>query len=152
MGAGLAGAGVLGPTSAALVGLSTFGTLAGGIQAYQTGQRNQDALNQAAKDRERANTLNEARHRDQTERLMALQRATIGASGITASGSPMSVLMDTAHQYEIDKSIRLFNSSVDATRQRNQGEMEDYQGRMNLFNSFINSGVNAYGMTSLFER
>lgn len=144
LGTGLAASGAMGATAAAMTGLGAMATLAQGVSSYQQGEYNQKVMEQQADAKQLANKANESVYKKRITALLGRQRAGFVANGITFEGSPMEMMLDSAYQYEVDKSIRKFNSDTEASYYRNKGEMSMMEGRANLFNSFLSTGVSTF--------
>lgn len=152
LGAGLAASGTLGATAAAMVGLGTMATLSAGQSAYQYAEAQEDALHAQANQRRLANEQNERLEKRRIERLLAMQRVATAGSGITFEGSPFQVSLDTAYQYEVDRSIRQFNSEIDQSRLRSEGDLSMMHGRSQLLNSLMGAGIQAYDRVERYSR
>jgi predicted lipid-binding transport protein (Tim44 family) len=144
LGAGLSSAGVLGATSAAMVGLGAMSTLSAGMSSYQQSEFNADVAKKQAEQKRQANEYNETLQRRRVERLLSMQKVAAAGSGIAYEGSPLAVSLDTAYQYEIDKGLRKYNSEVEATKLENESELSMMYGRSQLLNSLLSAGVQAY--------
>lgn len=144
LGAGLSSSGVLGATSAAMVGLGTMSTMSAGMSAYQQAEYNSNIAQKQAEQKRQVNDYNENLQRKRVESLLSMQKVATAGSGITFEGSPMAVSLDTAYQYEIDKRLREYNAEVEATALENQSELSMMYGRSSLFNSLLGAGIGAY--------
>lgn len=90
---------------------------------------------------------------------MGKTTANIAKSGITMSGSPMAVMLDTYTQMEIDKRVnqsnldmQKYNVGIEKARTlsqaeayRRQGKTAVFAGYTNAFTSALSAGVN-YGI------
>ncbi len=95
----------------AIVGVvaSVAGTVYSAISSKKAGEEAKDVAQmqaaslteQAAKTQEQAN-VKEEQEREKARKMLASQRARIGASGVTMEGSPLLGMMETQAQYEKD--------------------------------------------------
>lgn len=76
-------------------GISTVGQIVSGNAADNAAKANASAATESA-------AISEAQQRQQDLRTIASGKAIIGASGVTASGSPLDVLAESARQAEIN--------------------------------------------------
>ena len=97
----------------------------------------------------------------QIGQVMGTTRARTAGAGITMSGSPMAIMLDTYKQMEIDKRIeqsnldlQKYNIAVEKSRTlsqaqayRRQGKAALFRGYTNAFTSALQTGVN-YGLYS----
>jgi len=97
----------------------------------------------------------------QIGQVMGSSRAMTAGKGITLSGSPMAIMLDTYTQMEIDKrigqsnyEIQKYNVAVEKSRTLSQAEAYRRQGRnavfagyTNAFTQALQTGVN-FGMMS----
>uniref|UniRef100_A0A6M3KEB4 Internal virion protein n=1 Tax=viral metagenome TaxID=1070528 RepID=A0A6M3KEB4_9ZZZZ len=95
----------------------------------------------------------------QIGQVMGTTKANIAKSGITMSGSPMAVMLDTYTQMEIDKRVnqsnldmQKYNVGIEKSRTlsqaeayRRQGKSAVFAGYTNAFTSALSVGVN-YGI------
>jgi hypothetical protein len=91
--------------------------------------------------------------------VMGTTRARTAGAGITMSGSPMAIMLDTYKQMEIDKRIgqsnldlQKYNIAIEKSRTlsqaqayRRQGRTALFAGYTNVFTSALQTGVN-YGL------
>lgn len=73
-------------------------------------QLNADKMQQQAEEQDRANKLNEDNQRKIREAKLARQRAAIGASGVSASGSAAMALLDSKEAMEQEAAIEAYNN------------------------------------------
>lgn len=97
----------------------------------------------------------------QISQVIGKTTANIAKSGITMSGSPMAVMLDTYTQMEIDKRVsqsnydlEKYNVGIEKSRTlsqagayRRQGKTAVFAGYTNAFTSALTAGVN-YGIYS----
>jgi len=63
-------------------------------------------------------------------------RARVAKSGLTMSGSPMAVLLDTQTQMELDKSIEQYNYQMQKNFATSQAEAYKREGKRALFGGY----------------
>lgn len=76
----------------------------------QIANQNADKLQAQAEEQSKSNTINEENKRRRMNAMLSQQRANIGASGITASGSAANALADSAYNMETELAIERYNS------------------------------------------
>ena len=76
----------------------------------QIANQNADKLQAQAEEQSKSNTINEENKRRRMNAMLSQQRANIGASGITASGSAANALADIAYNMETELAIERYNS------------------------------------------
>lgn len=70
---------------------------------------------------------------DREETLLAgHQRALYAKAGVTLSGSPLDVMLDSASQVELDKQVMAFNAQSKANMLGYEGEVAKNQARMKM--------------------
>ena len=79
----------------------------------QIANQNADKLQAQAEEQSKSNTINEENKRRRMNAMLSQQRANIGASGITASGSAANALADSAYNMETELAIERYNSRQD---------------------------------------
>ena len=159
----------MGFATAALVGLGALqvGTsIASGYAKKNEAQYNAQLLDQSAGVFDTQSALVEKNKElelyqanRQIGQVMGKTRANIAKSGLTMSGSPIAVMLDTYTQMEIDKRIgqasydlQKYNIGVEKSRTlsqadayRRQGKNAVFAGYTNAFTSALQTGVN-YGL------
>lgn len=89
-------------------------------------QLNADKLQETAERQDQANKINEENQRRIRMAKLGQQRAAIGASGITASGSAANALMDSNEAMEREAAIESYNN-----RQKVESIFQDQTNLMN---------------------
>ena len=116
----------------------------------QIANQNADKLQAQAEEQSKSNTINA---------MLSQQRANIGASGITASGSAANALADSAYNMETELAIERYNSrqgvenifqqSTDLVNQRDiyNQNARNYRkaGKRALMNNMLMSGLSLAG-------
>lgn len=111
-------------TAAAAVAGGATTAIMSSQQAQATSEYNEEIASQQAELARRAGKAAEADTREQNARLMALQRAQLGDSGIdSGEGTPLLLLLDSAA-----------NAEVEAQRAR-------YTGKVNEQGAMANAGL-----------
>jgi hypothetical protein len=102
-------AGIAAAATLAAAGISAYGQIQQGKTAdkvaqynAELAQRNAQIAAQNAEAVRFAGTAKEEQSRDEVRQVLARQRALVGASGVTAEGSPLLVMMESARQGELD--------------------------------------------------
>jgi hypothetical protein len=140
------------------------GRTANAVATYnaQLANRNAEIAEQNAEAAKLAGTAREEQSRDEVRRVLARQRALVGASGVTTEGSPLLVMMESARQGELDALRIRYTSEVEArsgqfqaqqyqseaTLQRLQGKQAQTAGYMSaggtLLTGFAQAGTGYY--------
>ena len=121
----------------------------------QIANQNADKLQAQAEEQSKSNTINEENKRRRMNAMLSQQRANIGASGITASGSAANALADSAYNMETELAIERYNSrqgvenifqqSTDLVNQRDiyNQNARNYRkaGKRALMNNMLMSGL-----------
>jgi len=109
--------------------------------------RNAQIAEQNAEAAKLAGAAKEEQSRDEVRRVLARQRALVGASGITTEGSPLLVMMETARQGELDALRIRYTSEVEARQglfqaQQYQSEatLQRYQGKQAQKAGYLSAG------------
>lgn len=121
------------------------------VSSIQMGERNREAAErnaQAALDARRRNrALEEEELRDRVSRMIALT----SASGISFSGSPLSVTREMIGRYREEQNIRDYEAAAGAARIRNAGRLAQQEGLiggvetgLGTLTSGLQQGLNIY--------
>jgi hypothetical protein len=105
------------PGTAFLVGstaLSAVGSLQQGMATATALEHNAAVADQEAANERMKSDFEARQQRRRVRRLMGSQRAAYGRSGVTASGTPLDVLADTAGEAELERLVILRNGEVAA--------------------------------------
>ncbi len=147
----------MGFANAALVGLGALqvGTsIASGYAQNNEAKYNASLAEQQAANIENQKGLTAYQYNRQIGQVAGTTIARIAKSGLTMSGSPMAVMLDTYTQMEMDKRIQMSNletqkqqSLSQAQAYRRQGKNAIFSGYTNAFTSALSTGVN-YGIMS----
>ena len=119
----------------------------------QIANQNADKLQAQAEEQSKSNTINEENKRRRMNAMLSQQRANIGASGITASGSAANALADSVYNMETELAIERYNSrqgvenifqqSTDLVNQRARNYRK--AGKRALMNNMLMSGLSLAG-------
>lgn len=139
------------PLLKAAIAIQGASTLMQGAAGYQQGQYNAKVYEQQAEETRLAAQVNERNQRRAAEKALASQRASLLASGIQMNGSPLEVLIDLAHEYDVDKSIRLNNAAAEQARLRSQASMSRLMGRNALTTSLLTAAGQGFMNYSLLN-
>ena len=109
--------------------VSAAGTIQQGKVARRTADYNAAVTRQEAERLQQQAALDAREHDRSSRRYMARQRALYGGSGVTLSGTPQLVLMDTAAEAEFQKQKILYGGTIDAQRLETQAQLMRFEGR-----------------------
>ena len=100
---------------------------------------------EAAKQQDQVNKINEENERRKQLLMMGQQRAAIGASGITATGSALNALQDTYTNINTDAGILSYNNRQKTQQLFDQSTEHTQQGLMygNQADSYRSAGRSA---------
>ena len=119
-------------------GISAFGSLQEGKQIQQADEYNaQLALEQGEMDvfqieKEEAG-------------LTSTQKAMYAKAGVTMSGSPLEVMLQSATNYEMDKATAKYNAESKANMYRYEGRVARTQGKFNAIKTLLGGGLKMWG-------
>lgn len=137
------------PFTAVLMAVGTAVTAAGQISAGQNqaaiAERNAQIARREAQYREQVAAQEEARLREDRDRLLGKQRAAIGGSGIDFTGSPLLALEETARNAELDALTIRYGGAAEAARLRTQAQTDRAQASAYTSASYINAGATILG-------
>lgn len=71
----------------------------------------------------------ESRQRRRDKRILASQKAAFGAAGVTAEGSPLTVIQDSAEEGEIDALAIRYSGSIQEARAKSAAAAERASAR-----------------------
>jgi hypothetical protein len=113
------------------------GDIFGGIGSLMQGEEMNDAyrynaqvLNEQAQIVEAAGALKIEELEVAKDEMLGTQKATYARAGVTMSGSPTDVALQTATNAEFDKLVVKYNSDVEASKLKSQANLDTYYGRM----------------------
>lgn len=113
--------------------------------AIQAGQAQKKMANYNARLAEDTARYQAERQQDRVSRLMAGARVAINKSGITASGSPLDVLTDSAMQSELDHQAILRQGAAQAAMDRYQGSQAARAGYFGAATALLSGASKAAG-------
>lgn len=120
----------LGLMSVVGAGISAYGSIREGQDQAQASRYNADVARQQATMIEQSGALEAEDKRRQALRLTKRQTALYAASGVTLSGSPLAVMIDSAAEGELDARISEYNTKVGASQARSQAGYDEMQAGM----------------------
>lgn len=141
-------------------GLTAFGDIMQGFGSMMQGEEMQGAYeyNAAILDQEAQIVMNalplaiediEGAKGD----LLSTQKEMYAKAGVTMSGSPTDVALDTATQFDFDKIVTTYNAKVKAQRlhseaamQRYYGEISEQKGMFGLGGGLLRGGLSLMGL------
>ena len=143
--------------TAALVGLGALqvGTsIASGIAQKKEANYNASLAEQQAANIENQKGLTAYQSNREIGQVAGSITTATAGRGLTMSGSPMAVMLDTYTQMEMDKRIQINNletskqsSLSQAEAYRRQGKTAEFSGYTNAFTSALSTGI-TYGIMS----
>jgi predicted nucleotide-binding protein (sugar kinase/HSP70/actin superfamily) len=146
----------MGTTTALLAtGLTAFGQIQQGQQQAQAASYNAAVARQKAQAARQAGELEAERIRKQKERLTGRQKALYAKSGVTFSGSPMEVMIDSATNAEMDALITEYNYSVEASQAESQASMSRYRAGVYQRTGYMRAGqtlLTGASQSGLFDK
>lgn len=132
----------MGTTTALLaLGLTAAGQITEGYQQAQAAEYNAAVARQKAQAARKAGKLEADRIRKQRERLTGRQKALYAKAGVTFSGSPMEVMIDSATNYEMDALITEYNYEVEARQSESQAQISNWRAKTYRSNSWKRAGA-----------
>jgi len=130
--------------SLAVTAASTGVAVAGGIQQAQAAretartQQKVAAYNVAVQQQQAA--LEKERIEDRRRQVISAQRAGYGAAGVTAEGSPLDVMIETAKESGYDAALAAYNAQLEAQRATMGGALAQQQARAQERAAYIGAG------------
>ena len=128
---------------------TVVGAVTSGLGALSAGQAQSDmaeynaavAANQAIAAQQSA-AFDEEQHRAKLAKLISTQKANAGASGIDPNtGSPLSVMADTAEQGELDALAIRYGGQVGASRATSQATLDKMQAKAARIGGYYGAGT-----------
>jgi hypothetical protein len=118
---------------------------AGAIQSGQAEKQQQEynaqvSETQAALTRSSA-ALTETQKRKEMKTLQGAQIMAYAKSGVTMSGSPLAVELDSAMQGELDIAVGNFNSDIQAKAYQSDADMRRLYGKQAVNASYMKAGT-----------
>ncbi len=99
----------------------------------QIADRNADKLQDQADQQSQNNAINAENKRRRMSQIEGQQKASIGASGITATGSALTALTDSAYNMEAELGTDAYNGKQKVTSILDQST--DYVNQRNIYNA-----------------
>ena len=107
-----------------------------GIGAFMQGEEKQEAydynagiLNQMADQEMVAAGLKVTELGEQETQLLGTQKEMYAVAGVTQSGSPTDVALQTATNFEFDKLVTTYNAQVAAQQDRSEAALQKFYGK-----------------------
>ena len=100
-----------------------------GAFAKKMAIRNQRNLESQAAAEMEAARIEEARVSRKKKLVMAWQQAVLGKSGVDIAGSTLSVLTDTAYQFDLERNLALRRGLIRSQELKEAGQIELAKGR-----------------------
>lgn len=137
-------------------GVSAYAAYEQGQTAEATAKYNAKIAEQQAQSSQQIAHAQAQQQREQSRRLMAANRAGIGASGISDVGSPLLLQADNATQAELNAQMTEYGGTLRAQGFRSEIPLLKYQGRRaaeagmlgagsTLLSGVASAGAGAYG-------
>lgn len=119
--------------------ISGIGQFFGAKEENAAGDYNASLFeNQAVAERQ-SQSLLEAQKRRITKATIGSQIATAGAQGFRFSGDPITIMMDSMANSEMDIAIDKYNAEVRARGLQNQANLERYEARKRATGSYLDA-------------
>ncbi len=115
------------------------------VGQLQAGQAQKKMANYNARIAEDTARYQAERQQDRVRRLMAGARVAINKSGVTASGSPLDVLANSAMQSELDHQAILRQGAAQAAMDRYQGSQAARAGYFGAATALLKGASSAMG-------
>lgn len=135
-------------------GISTVGTIAGGIEARNQAKYQQEVAEQQ-EDEARAASQREAAERRREGRLaMSRQRAVIAASGgSTAEDSVLDIMSDTAAAADQNANMELYKGEQQARGYKDAANVAAYQAKIAMPSAFLGAAGDLFaGVSNMYSR
>lgn len=145
---------VAAPALIAMMAISTAVSVASAVMQGQQASRAAKynarvAENNAIAARQTAE-FEEARQRQRASRVLASQRAALGASGVALEGSPLLAMADSAEQAELDALAIRYSGSVEEARHKSQAAADRLQASAARRAGYFGAATSLLrGMTSM---
>lgn len=137
---------------AAGTALQTFGQLQAAEEAENVGRYNAAVARNQAIGARKQSEFEAKKQRDMTRKLLATQRARYAGSGVTSSGSPLTVMADTAMEGELDARAIEYGGELEAMGYESQAAMAKWEGKRQAnalmtkaFTSLLSGASGMYG-------
>jgi hypothetical protein len=76
--------------------------------------------------------------------MLSTQKAMYAKSGVTQSGSPTDVALQTATNFEFDKLVSQYNTKISENKLQSEADMQKYYGKV-----AVNKGIAGLGKSLL---
>ncbi|MBZ9894246.1 hypothetical protein LB545_07800 [Mesorhizobium sp. BR1-1-6] len=132
--------------------VSTVGAVAQGAQQQQMANMQAKAYEQQARADAQASAFEQAQEKKKQDLLQAQARAAIGASGVSAAGSPSEVLAANARQNQLDLKAIQYGSTLRQNNLNTQAGISRFSGKQAMGASLINAGSTLVsGISNLYD-
>lgn len=125
-----------GNLSMATAALSSLGSLFGGIAKSNAEDYNAKVEGVRAQEAEQEAGAEAQQVAQDNARKLAAAQAAYGAAGVQMQGTPLEVMHDLATQGELSRQLTLYQGSVQANADRQQGALDQQQAQMALAGGF----------------
>lgn len=119
-------------------GVSAWGAIQEGKQQQQANEYNAELTLQAGE-------IDVANLEKEEENLSSTQKAAYAKAGVTLSGSPLEVMLQSATNFEMDKATAKYNAESKANMLRYEGKVAKASGKFNAAKILMGSAVNTAG-------
>jgi hypothetical protein len=126
--------------TAASTGIAVAGAVQQAQAARETAKTQQKvaAYNVAVQQQQAA--LEKERIEDRRRQVIAAQRAGYGAAGVTAEGSPLDVMIETAKESGYDAALSAYNAQLGAQRASMAGMLAQQEARAQETAAYYQAG------------
>jgi len=132
---------LLATATLATAGLSAVGSIMQGKAMQSAEEMNAQVARQEAEAIRRATDFEIERRREEREKLLGRQRALYAKAGVKFSGSPLTVMIDTIADYEMDFAMLRYNSQIGISRTMSEAQYREQLGKSYLTESYIKAGT-----------
>ena len=121
--------------------VDAVGSITSGISANNAAKYNaQISEQQAGAERESAK-LTEYQKRKEIKQVIGSQQFAYARSGVNPmTGSPLTVMLDSLSNAELDIAIGNYNSETQARRYESEAEMSRWKGRQAVYSGYSQAG------------
>jgi hypothetical protein len=145
--------------SAIGAGVSTYSSIASGESQKEAADYNAEVGRQKAKDSMQRGAIEGAAQQDKARRIAAAQAEGAAMSGVRLdTGTPLSLMTETAGLGELDKLRVINNAQREAWGYQAQSNLDEYQGKaaqragyLNGAGTFLGSASSAAGSYATFK-
>ena len=143
------------PSSGTLNALSGISGIISGIGGFMsakqdtaTGEYNAQIFEQQASAERESQRLFEIQKRRAAKSVIGSQIAQTGASGFKFTGDPITIMVDSLANSELDIAIDKYNSELKARGFLNSAQLERYEARKKASSNYISAATSFLGVAA----